>query len=596
MKSELKYYSKYIIIAVVCVSLFSCKKTFDKDPGNALSQEQAYRNVYDADAAVLGIYGKFLGLAKQYTVLNEVRADLTTVTANADINLRQLNTHTETASNTYASPLPFYQVIMNCNDALYNFTKMRNENRLTVDEYQQRYSDVGAIRCWLYLQLGIHWGAVPYVTDPIANIDDLKDKTKFERIPFDQLLDKLVAFGESLPYKDQYPAGSSLETTYDGYNMDKIYIFKRTILGDINLWKGNWAKAAEYYNKVMNAASILYPAMNSDQYYETYKIGYASQIQNGGWGTIFSQPINERYSNYENIWVMPFDKNFDPVNPFINLFSAGGAYLLKPSQKAISNWYNEESNTNTRVGDTYRANGSINFNTPGNEEIIKYTGGYNKNSPFETTGKWILYRASILHLRMAEAANRDNRSQLAYALLNGGIYGTFDDPTTSSKDDNRNVTNVEQSETDITSPYYLDGRQGNNPVYRAPYYRNRGIRNRVSLAKIVIDSTKYFDMNTLPTVTKDANGVITSYKNRPITDQAGLSLFMEDNIVKEEAEECAFEGYRWGDLLRVALRRTDDPTYLARKVAAKFPLGSADYTTVYNKLLDKANWYLPFTW
>lgn len=587
---------KYFVLMVLCMSVLSCKRIFDFEPQNALSAGQAYRNVYDADAAVLGIYGKFLRLAERYVVLNELRGDLMDVTTNANMYLRQINTHTETPDNPYVNPLPFYEVIMNCNDVLHNLQIMRQENRLTVDEYQQRYSDIGAIRCWVYLQLGIHWGEVPYVTEPIGNVDDIKDQSKFARIPFDQLLDKLVAFGESLPYKDQYPAGSSLQTTYDSYNMNKIYIFKKTILGDINLWKGNWAKAAGYYNSVMNAADVLFPSRDNDQFFETYRIGYSTSINGAKWSTIFQEPFNERYSNYENIWVMPFDKNFAPKNPFIDMFSVSGSYLFKPSFKAIQNWENEESNTNTRVGDTFRKEGSYRETIGGKNEIVKYLGKYSSGSPFETTGKWILYRAAILHLRMAEAANRDNRSSLAYGLVNNGIRPAFDDPTdlrAASTKRSRNVTYIQQS-AEVGSPYYLDAREGDNPVWRGPLTRNVGIRARVSLNNIVIDSAKYFDMNTPVVITK-TNDVITNIKYKPITDQAGLTLFTENMIIKEAAEECAFEGYRWGDLLRIALRR-NDTNYLASRVAAKFPVGSADYNQVMSRLSDRANWYLPFKW
>ena len=55
------------IIASVFLALFicgtwSCKKMLDVAPEDTLDSKNAYRNVNDADAAVLGIYGQFLGL------------------------------------------------------------------------------------------------------------------------------------------------------------------------------------------------------------------------------------------------------------------------------------------------------------------------------------------------------------------------------------------------------------------------------------------------------------------------------------------------------------------------------------------------------
>lgn len=597
MKRNFKSTIKYTVAFASLFFAFSCKNTFDIKPGNALEAGQAYRNVYDADAAVMGIYGQFIQLGKQYIVLNELRADLMDVTLNADKALREINMHTETADNPYANPLPFYKVIINCNDVLHNFDIMLSEKRMTQQEYNERYSDIGALRSWLYLQVGIHWGNVPYVTDPIANIDDLKDPSKFKRISFDELLDKTLAFAESLPSKDPYSANSSLMNSTDGYAMAKVFIVKKLVLGDLNLWKQNWSQAAKYYNDVMSAAAQEYPAMNSDQYYESYRVGYSSALANGNWGIIFDGAFNERYSNYENIWVMPYDKSFSPTDPFLDMFSVSRDYLLKPSQKSILNWDNEDNTTNTRIGDSYRASNSYRDNN-GQPEVTKFFGGYTPSLPFETTGKWILYRTGELHLRMAEAANRDNRSQLALGLLNTGIKSAFDDPTdfnSSSTKRGRNVTYIEQSDSNPNSPYYFDAREGDNPSYRGPFYRNIGLRSRVGLSPIELDSAKYFDMNTPVVVTKNSNGVITDIQYKPVIDQPALTLFIEDKIIKEAAEECAFEGYRWSDLLRIALRR-NDTNFLATKVASKFPVGSPEYTTVLNRLSNRDNWYLPFNW
>ena len=42
-----------------------------------------------------------------------------------------------------------------------------------------------------------------------------------------------------------------------------------------------------------------------------------------------------------------------------------------------------------------------------------------------TKGEWFLYRAAKLHLRYAEAANRDNQQKIADAILNYGIKSAY---------------------------------------------------------------------------------------------------------------------------------------------------------------------------
>src|SRR5688572_28115816 len=165
---KIKGWMKLLPVAAGLLAVSSCKKVFDLEPKNNVDQSQMYRNVNDADAAVIGIYGKVMGLAKTYTLFNELRADLMDITTNSDQYLRQLSEHAVSNDNPYIDPQPFYNIIISCNDVLKNFQVMRVQNKMKEDEFRQRYADVGAIRSWLYLQLGIHFGTIPYVTDPLA--------------------------------------------------------------------------------------------------------------------------------------------------------------------------------------------------------------------------------------------------------------------------------------------------------------------------------------------------------------------------------------------------------------------------------------------
>ncbi|MFA9391114.1 MAG: RagB/SusD family nutrient uptake outer membrane protein [Prolixibacteraceae bacterium] len=76
-----------------------------------------------------------------------------------------------------------------------------------------------------------------------------------------------------------------------------------------------------------------------------------------------------------------------------------------------------------------------------------------------------------------------------------------------------------------------------------------------------------------------------------VPEGANVVDYVEDLIVKERAEELAFEGKRWFDLMRVARRRGTG--YLADKVAAKYSDGNLA-NKVREQLKDEKNWYLPF--
>jgi hypothetical protein len=582
MRLKLKKINWVSVIALSAIlsGAVSCKKFLDVQPEDKLVSEQMYRDVFDADAAVLGVYGKLMNVAKQYVVLNELRADLMSVTVNADPYLREIGTSKVTESNPYANPKPFYEVILNCNDVLKNFDIMLKDKKFSQDDYNQRYSDVGAIRSWVYLQLGIQYGNVPYITDPLDNIDDVKDASKFPKVSFDDLLDKLIAFTEALPYKKPYATGNSLVITVDGYNTAKFFINKECLLGDLNLWKGNYTQAASYYKSVMETGT---PSGNDNEKFDTYRVKYAevtshndlavgytrfseqdatSLVNNNtqGWKSMFIRGQDVLW-NTEWIWVLPFSKDFKPANPFIDLFSnRGGSYLVKPSKQAIDMWDAQKQNN----GIPYDARGKkFTYNElDGQPVIMKYI--YNYLDPltwqpvnfFEKQGQWFLYRAATLHLRFAEAANRDNRHKLANALLNTGIQNAY------TEDGVTDVTDIEQ--THDVPPYDFDARMGDYPRFRSPWHRNGGVRGRayVQPAPVVGDST----------------------------------ISIEDNLIREAGLELAYEGYRWADLVRIAKRR-NDPAFLADKIYEKLVKeGNGQAGEVRTRLMNPDNWYLPFRW
>jgi hypothetical protein len=146
-------------------------------------------------------------------------------------------------------------------------------------------------------------------------------------------------------------------------------------------------------------------------------------------------------------------------------------------------------------------------------------------------------------------------------LLNNGIAGAFPAPGTD-------VTNYHNTLFD-SYPFNFDARNSGGsgvPYYRADWYRNIGIRTRANVVNLDI----------------------------PAADSLNS---IETGVIREAALENAFEGTRWSDLLRVAIRR-NDPAFLADKIynkLVKSGVSAAAATQARTKLMAK-DWYLPFKW
>ncbi|MCX6335753.1 MAG: RagB/SusD family nutrient uptake outer membrane protein [Bacteroidetes bacterium] len=507
-----RFFIKYCLLVVLGATAFSsCKKTFDLLPQAQLDASQMYRNVYDADAAIVGLYGKFTSLAERYIVLNELRGDMLEYTDNADEYLRQISTHSVTAENPYANPRPFYELIVNCNDVLKNFNSMHDAKKMKEAEFQERYSDVLFLRSFLYLQLGIHYGSVPYVTDALATLDDVNNESKFPKLSFNVLLDSLINVSERATYKDEYASSSTLAVTVDGYPTQKWFVNKKVVLADLNLWKGNYVQAASYYRQVMETGTV---GTLNGSYYSMYKVGWDSNgdidhyitysragdastlVTNSQWRIMFELPTTTEGFRREWVWAIPFDNKFKPENPFVKLFSnIGGSYLVKPSKNATDMWDNEQQKSASAATGTpgipYDARGQLSWkNINGQPVVMKFLYNYinnNTNLPInvlQKDSKWFLFRQTQLHMRFAEAANRVGRYRLAWGLLNSGIAGAYPAPTSD-------VTLYHNTLND-SYPFNFDARNSGSagvPYYRSDWYRNIGIRSRANLVDQAVPAT-----------------------------------------------------------------------------------------------------------
>jgi starch-binding outer membrane protein, SusD/RagB family len=592
------------LVTSVC---FSCSKQLDVAPQDALSISGYYQNVKDANSAIIGIYGQLYNIAPKYILWNELRADYMDVTTNADIYLQQLSTHSVGANNTDADPYPFYSIILNCNDVLYNFDLMLRGNKMTQSEYLKRYSDVASIRCWLYLQLAIHFGTIPYVTDPLVTLQELKDSANFPKLTREQVIDQCVSFMETKvgaggirSYFDVYNAASddNMFNLYTGNFSEAagfMYVNKYMIMGDLYLWQNNYEKAAYWYRELWRTQSGNMVKLKVNEYsYQASKNYWSSMFKYLNDGTQYLGYLSDEW-----IWMMYYDKSLNP-NPLVDYFANFGAnsYLLKPSQAAINNW---TSLPDGIVGNDLRGQGCSWQYVNGQPVILKYLMDYlglttnstaNLNpitvstnsstnvtsvtltnntvststviNPLNKGGRWFLSRAATLMLHYCEAANRARRPKLAWAFLNNGLIATI----ANNGYDNGLTDKTNTMATFDVAPYDFNARQGDNPYFRDEFCQTNGIRGRAASSARIMPSWV--------ASTDDSISVV------------------EKCLLDESGYELAFEGVRWGELVRISKRR-NDPSILANAVYNKLLLSNnANAAAVKTRLLNETNWYLPF--
>ena len=207
-------------------------------------------------------------------------------------------------------------------------------------------------------------------------------------------------------------------------------------------------------------------------------------------------------------------------------------------------------------------------------------GNSNSNERIEVISKFIdnttwLYRSSLLYLRYAEAVNRAGKPSLAFAVLKHGLNST--NLGTSTK--------ISPFEVADQKPYvtiFSDNK----------FNENTGIHSRgsgnseVNVAFVIPNYTR---LTTLKDINSNDSIVASTDPADLAAAKSDSILFVENSISDELALETALEGNRFHDLMRIS-RHRNDPTYLAKKVAAKHP---NNYNHYLNLLSDPQKWYLP---
>ena len=346
---------------------------------------------------------------------------------------------------------------------------MYSEDRLRTDEYYERYSDIGAIRCYLYLQMASHYGTIPYFTKPIHGTNDvvtLEELGDQVFIPFDQVLDSLIDWFDTLPddkymrhYQDDYGVGRPNQlsaTTLDNLVIENMFIEKRIMRGILHLTRGesahDYERAAYWFNHVLQRNKFNFAEDGQNDYraklhdwvwssgntyptqchfiiqlrsYGTSNGAENSQAIYNSWFEMFRRTLNAYTGTNavntpeELLWVIPYHKDFVPKYPLVQFMSKEyGDYQVRPSQWAIDGFFGSGQYVapNNTPGDLRGPTSAWKYvnDDPNTPQIMKYQYNYdaimalnplNRGTSYEY-GKWFLWRAAYVHLLFAEAANR----------------------------------------------------------------------------------------------------------------------------------------------------------------------------------------------
>ncbi len=516
----------------------------------------------DSVYSVMGIINKMQTIADRTQLLGEVRADLVSVTDAASADLKRLATFDSSQPNSYNQVSDYYAVINNCNYYLAHVdTAMQRRGQ---NLFLAEYAVVKTLRAWTYLQLAQVYGQVPLVLTPVMTEPEAREAMSQPRKSIVEICDYFIQ--DLTPY-----TGVPLPFfgAVDSHDAQQFFYPMRVMLGDLCLWAGRYTEAAQWYHDYLTDQRHPIPLLNNRSTwlsptefttpYRGYSVTNTSEV-------LSYIPMEQRV----------FDGVVSQMNNLYNSTQENNYYFsLTPSrhirQISADQIYCFEYKTATHTDTLYAPrtgfsndlfNGDLRLCS--NYQLVSLgVSEYSEyNSDYQLMSKiWSRMvptcRRTMVYLRYAEALNRAELPQSAMVILK---YGVCDDYFKTYVDSVEQAKAGELISFDQTT-FPLD--------------------NAVGIHSYGSGDTQANAFYTLPMPA-------TSLASRQDTVSYQVPL-VEDMIISEMALEGAFEGYRFYDLMRVALRR-GDPAYLANPVARRN--GDTD-AGILNILMNQQNWYLP---
>lgn len=580
--------SKSIIGAALAAIFTVGLTTSCEDMFNIESNRVVYEYNHDLGSSADSVYTTtgilqcVRQIADRYVILGEVRGDLVDVNDLTKKSLRNLAEFNFEDANEYLNIRDYYAVINNCNYALTKMdtTLAHNNERVMIDEY----AALVGIRAWTYMQMAINYGEVPYFTEPITTVaDSEKDYPKYD---INGLAAELIP--QLIPYVDyDLPVFTS--------NGKRDYPVLQLVLADLYLWSGDYANAWATYWDYMTTHedfSYAYGDTGNEEVFRGYMSINAGAVQpspyisstiatstTAAWDQYLYQ--GKGSNGYENLSFITMEATsaMGTVSEVASLFySLDNTHPLNTSayykEICASQTYikaSVDSKTGEKTGGY-----SVNVMAGGDQRRKNYTStvsvnGEQSSEVFDkfsyltgSTGEIEyytphinIYRRAIVYLRAAEALNAlakeqgsDSLAVMSFNLLKDA-YKVF-------------FPQGHVLEEDLQEAFIGVHARGCGDVY--------------------LDTTNYV---LSPDVI-----ALRLYNNPEQAVNFNDTIdYIDELIIDELAMEATLEGNRFGDLIRFAERR-NEPEFLAKRVASRKGKQHMN-DELYNKLLDKANWYLP---
>ena len=536
-----------ILLGAAAAASVSCDRFFEPSLGNRLEEDENYTGRSTIYASYIGLYALLQDAAAQLVVVSELRGDLIQPTSFAPDDYWDIYRNTVTDENEAANPEFLYKIVVNCNDFLRNAVAYNKSYPGVIPEtiYRQMIAGTVTLRAWAYLNIGKLYGGAVYYDYSLTGDTDISDIVPTS---LDELVPELISFMQrgvdginGLRYVNlNNMFGTSGIWSNLPVNPDALML-------ELYLWHGDYENAAKRGINMITGQAVT-AAGDNHSYTCSYQFGGGSGALKK-WSTMFSEtPV--AVHGKEGATIVLFDYAQRQVNPLYSIFSneTGCDYWLKPTNVLVNSYSGSDYKSGAVTVADPRGSGVTFETVNGNRVLYKYATGRSLQA---SDTPIYLYRASEIHLMIAEALSALGNYDAADAIVNVGFQ-----------------------------PYWEAGNRY-NPPFDAPIYAyeklkaGHGVRGRLGIPPVLSTSERF--------IPEDVDPSSEEYSMR-------RAAVLDSLIIEETGRELAGEGKKWFTMLRMARNHGYDEL-LARMISNKYQSGRNER---YDEFLDRGNWFIKY--
>jgi len=602
----------YIFISIILGLGFttSCDDFFKQESDDVLYADQEHlHNAVDTIYSVTGILNKLQAVADRTILFGELRGDLVSLTASASNDLRELASFNVSDDNKYNDPSAYYAVINNCNYFIAHADTALKSNR---NEYifMKEYAAVKAIRAWTYLQLVLNYGRVPFYTEALLSRDEAEAAENVARADLQTICTYFINDLSTIPdrYNTEYPGYRSIRGV-----PSKLLFFPLSIIrGELYLWrasvtanKEDYRQAALQYYTYINERNGLNSAYPTTLAYYMWSSGTSTwqDTDRSNWEYYGSRSesidaeaelitmiagdsirAEGNYSELRDLFSSREENDYKvSIEPSLRiqeisaaqvnccLSSNGSSVIYAPSGLArhmsgdlrLSDVWDEGFRRDRVSGDRIET-----------QYIMKHYDSRNVH----------IYRRTMVYLRMAEALNQAGYPRMAFQILSQGLS-------------NKVITEevipyYDLNEGDKTDSLFLARFDFPDTRYQVATPEDIiGIGRTHNQIGIHTRGSGWTPMNEYYRLPNDTIEPDASKRAQLIQEQM---VYVDSLILDESALEFSFEGTRYFDIMRYALRQSNPGATMAKLVYARRGKENVDAVRgeIMKDLNNQNNWYL----